>query len=207
MQTGNRRTCSWIFRSILYELQITDLFPYQHTIEESNSFISDTIKIYYIGEFGYYWIFPRNPQKKEVNVGIFFVKDFDYNLKNLLVDFEKKHNITGKVNYITGGLVPLGLQKPFKYDNILFVGDASVGSFPITGQGIYRALLSGDIAGKCIAHNIVNRYPYLLNKMFIKWDVICKFLISANLVFRNINTNLVIKNFHYFMKFGAKVLH
>ena len=58
----------------------------------NNNFISDTIKIYYIGEFGYYWIFPRNPEKKEVNVGIGFVKNFDYNLKNLLEEFEKNQN-------------------------------------------------------------------------------------------------------------------
>ncbi|MCJ7570715.1 MAG: NAD(P)/FAD-dependent oxidoreductase [Candidatus Thermoplasmatota archaeon] len=180
---------------------------YQHTIEDSNCFISDTIKIYYIGEFGYYWIFPRNPEKKEVNVGIGFVKNFGYSLKNLLEEFEKKQKITGKINYVTGGLLPIGLQRPFKYKNILFVGDASAGTFPPTGQGIYRALLSGDAAGKCIAHNQVNRYPYMLNKMFIKWDVILKFFTSANLVCRNINPNLVIKNFEYLFKFGVRISH
>ena len=180
---------------------------YQHTIEDSNCFISDTIKIYYIGEFGYYWIFPRNPEKKEINVGIGFIKNFGYNLKNLLVEFEKKQNITGKINYITGGLLPVGLQKPFKYKNILFVGDASVGSFPITGQGIYRSLLSGDLAGKCIAYNKVHRYPHLLNKMFIKWDIISKFFISVNLICKNINTNLVIKNFEYLIRLGSNISH
>jgi flavin-dependent dehydrogenase len=180
---------------------------YQHTIEDSNCFISDTIKIYYTGKFGYYWIFPRNPQKKEVNVGIGFAKDFGYNLKNLLEEFKEKQNITGKVNYVTGGLIPVGLQRPFKYKNILFVGDASVGCFPPSGQGIYRALLSGDIAGRCIAHNQVNRYSHMINAMFIKWDVIGKVLTSANLISRNINPNLVLKNFEYFIKFGVKMLH
>jgi flavin-dependent dehydrogenase len=180
---------------------------HQHTIEDSNCFISDTIKIYYIGECGYYWIFPRNPKKKEVNVGIGFAKDFGLNLKNLLEEFEKKQNITGKINYVTGGLIPVGLQRPFKYKNILFVGDASAGSFPTSGQGIYRALLSGDVAGKCIAHNRINRYPYMINKMFIKWDLICKVFTSASLVFRDINPKLVLKNFDYFIKLGARLSH
>jgi flavin-dependent dehydrogenase len=108
---------------------------------------------------------------------------------------------------VTGGLIPVGLQRPFKYENILFVGDASVGSFPSTGQGIYRALLSGDVAGKCIAHNQVNRYPHMINKMFIKWDLICKVFTSTNLIFRNINPQLVLKNFEYYIKFGASMLH
>ncbi len=180
---------------------------YQQTIEDSNCFISDTIKIYYIGEFGYYWIFPRNPDKKEVNIGIGFIKNFGYNLKNLLEDFKINQNITGKVNYITGGLIPIGLQRPFKYNNILFVGDASAGTFPPTGQGNYRALLSGDVAGKCIAFNQVNKYPYMLYKMFIKWDVICKIFTTTNLICRNINPDLVIKNFEYLIKFGVRILH
>jgi flavin-dependent dehydrogenase len=180
---------------------------YQHTIEDSNCFIHDTIKVYYISEFGYYWIFPRNPRKKEVNVGVGFTKDFGYNLKNLLEEFEKKQNITGKINYVTGGLIPVGLQRPFKYKNILFVGDASAGSFPPTGQGIYRALLSGDAAGKCIALNQADKYPHMINKMFIKWDVICKFFASSNLVFRCINHNLALKNFDYFIKFGETMRH
>ena len=180
---------------------------YQQTIENSNYFISDTIKIYYIGEFGYYWIFPRDPKKKEVNVGIGVDKDFGYNLKNLLEEFKRKQNITGKVNYVTGGLVPIGLQRPFKNKNILFVGDTSAGSFPISGQGIYRALLSGEVAGKCIAHNQVNRYPYILNKMFIKWDVIYKLFRPINLICTNINPNLALKMLEYLIKYNAKASH
>jgi len=180
---------------------------YQQTIENSNYFISDTIKIYYIGVFGYYWIFPRDPKKKEVNVGIGVVKDFGYNLKNLLEEFKRKQNITGEVNYVTGGLVPVGLQRPFKYKNILFVGDTSAGSFPSSGQGIYRALLSGEVAGKCIAHNQVHRYPYILNKMFIKWDVMYKLFRPINRICININPNLALKMLEYWIKFNAKVSH
>jgi flavin-dependent dehydrogenase len=180
---------------------------YQHTIENSNCFTPDTIKIYYIGEFGYYWIFPRDPNKKEVNVGIGFMKEFGCNLKNFLEEFEKKQNITGKINYVTGGPIPIGLQRPFKYKNILFVGDTSVGSFPPSGQGIYRALLSGNAAGRCIANNQVNKYPHIINEMFLKWDIICKFFTSANIVFRNINLNLVLKNYDYLIKFGTTMTH
>jgi len=37
---------------------------YQQTLEDSNYFISDTLKVIYTGNGGYYWIFPRDPKKK-----------------------------------------------------------------------------------------------------------------------------------------------
>ena len=41
---------------------------YQQTLEDANCFISDVVKIFYTGNFGYFWIFPRNPKKKEINL-------------------------------------------------------------------------------------------------------------------------------------------
>ena len=175
---------------------------YQQTLEDSNCFTSDTIKVFYTGDYGYYWIFPRNPKKKEVNVGLGFSKDFNLNLKEHLEQFKEEQNIQGKINYTTGGLIPLGLQKPLKYRNILFVGDAGVGSFPFTGQGIYRALMSGDIAGICIAQKKADKYPYKIYQQFIKWDVIGKNYTYISYILREINPSLVLKMFNYFISFS-----
>ena len=49
---------------------------YQETLEESNSFVLDMLKIIYFKEFGYYWIFPRNPEKREINLGVGIFGDF-----------------------------------------------------------------------------------------------------------------------------------
>jgi len=159
-------------------------------------FIKDTIKIWYVSDIGYYWIFPKNPEKKEINVGyglydIKKIKNENINLKKKLEKFKKENSIIGKIKYEIGGMIPIGLQYPLKYKNILFVGDAGVGCFPFQGQGIYRALLSGDLAGKCIVRNKINKYPYYAKKLFIKWDLIGKsFLFLCNVSFK-LNKDLV----------------
>ena len=177
---------------------------YQQTLEDSNAFIADTAKVFYTGIFGYYWIFPRDPTKKEINVGIGLFGKFSCELKEMVEKFKQEQGIEGKISYVTGGLIPGGLQRPLRYRNILFVGDAGVGTFPFTGQGIYRALMSGDMAGACIAKNRVNKYPHIINQDFIKWDLIGKTFIKVNSYLRNINPKLVLTSLNYFI--GANEL-
>jgi len=145
---------------------------YQQTLEDSNYFNKNTVKMFLTINNGYFWIFPRNPEKKEINLGVGISNKKNIDLKKNLEEFKKNHNITGKINYTLGGLIPIGLQKPFLYKNILFVGDSGVGTMPITGEGIYRALLSGDIAARCIAKDNIKRYPYVIYRNFIKWQIL-----------------------------------
>jgi flavin-dependent dehydrogenase len=179
---------------------------FQHTIENCNVFNSKNVKIFYSKKFGYFWIFPRDPQKKEVNVGVGFIQDFGYDLKKTLEEFKQQHGIVGTVSYVSGGLIPMGLQPPLKYKNILFVGDAGVGTFPFSGQGIYRALLSGHTAGRLIAGGKENTYPYIIKKMFIKWDIIGKSFILINLWLRKINEQFVLYSLNKFISVD-KLLH
>ncbi|MBU0498222.1 MAG: NAD(P)/FAD-dependent oxidoreductase [Candidatus Thermoplasmatota archaeon] len=172
---------------------------YQQSITDCNVFVSDLVQIQYSEKFGYFWVFPRDPLKKEVNLGIGFIGDFGYNIKQMLEEYKSQRNITGSVEYVVGGLIPLGLQRPFKHRNILFVGDAGVGAFPFSGQGIYRALLSGDTAGKLIASGNAHQYPHMINKMFIKWDMLGKMFIYANYVFRRIDDSLVLYSLNNFI--------
>lgn len=174
---------------------------YQQTLENSNFFVADTIRLFYTGSGGYYWIFPRNPEKKEINLGIGLFGKNNFNLKEMLEEFKEKNQISGKVNYVTGGLVPVGLQRPLIYKNILFVGDAGVGTFPFTAQGIYRALISGDVAGKCIANNYPKKYPYIMQQKFIKWDLIGKTFLKVNAPFGKINSKLVLILLNKFQSF------
>jgi len=173
---------------------------YQQTLENCNCFVSDTVKIIFTESFGYYWIFPRDPEKKEVNLGFGVLGNYTVNLKDMLEKFKEEQNIKGRINYVVGGLIPAGLQKPLQYKNILFVGDSGVGTFPLTGQGIYRALLSGDIAGECIARGYPEKYSYIIMKEFIKWDVIGKTFIRMNYVFRKVGSRAVLTSLKYFMK-------
>ena len=180
---------------------------YQQTLEDCNVFISDTIKIIFMGSFGYFWIFPRDSEKREVNLGVGVMGIDNINLKELLEKFKEEHEITGKINYVLGGFVPAGLQKPLKYKNILFVGDAGAGAFPLTGQGIYRALLSGDRAGMCIARGYPEKYPKITTQDFIKWDVIGKTYLRMNYVLRKIGPEAVLTTLKYFISSTSLVFH
>jgi flavin-dependent dehydrogenase len=148
---------------------------YQQTLEQSNSFLSDTLKVFFSDALGYYWIFPRDPTKMEINVGVGTLRTVkNIKLKHLLESFKESQHIAGIINYTTGGLVPTGLQRPLMYKNILFVGDTGVGAHPILGKGIYRALYSGEIAANCIAKGCPEKYPKIITQEFIKWDLIGK---------------------------------
>lgn len=164
---------------------------YQQTLECSNCFNPHLVKISFMGLFGFYWIFPRNSEKKEVNIGLGILDNVKCNLKEMLESFKQEQKIEGKINYVTGGLVPLGLQTPLKKRNILFVGDAGVGAFPLNGEGIYRALISGDVAGECIAYGYPDKYPILISRKFIKWDLVGKTWLRINHVLRRIGPKAV----------------
>ena len=179
---------------------------YQQTLENSNHFISNTIKVIHSDFGGYFWIFPRNPLKKEINLGLGSFLKFDYNLKEMLEKFKEEQKIEGKINYITGGLIPLGIQRPLRYDNILFVGDAGVGTFPLSGQGNYRALISGDMAGKFLAMNKPKKYGHMMNIIFLRWDLICKSFFLPNMVFKRINSKLILAFLNFYLDF-LKVAH
>jgi len=178
---------------------------YQQTLENASCFQPDTIKIFFVKSRGYFWIFPRDPEKKEVNLGVGFFGNYDYGLRNKLNAFKEEHHITGTVNYVVGGLIPLGLQRPFLYKNILFVGDTGVGAFPFSGQGIYRALLSGDIAGRCIAQNKIKKYPHIIRKEFTQWDMVGSTFIKMNSVFQKINPSLFFASLNFLIKIGGQL--
>lgn len=178
---------------------------YQETLENANCFVSDTIRIVFSRLGGYFWVFPRDPGKNEVNVGVGMFGDFDYNLQDLLQEFKQEQHIMGTVNYVVGGLIPLGLQRPFLYKNILFVGDTGVGAFPFSGQGIYRALMSGEIAGRCIAQKNITKYPRIIRKEFMQWDVMGSFFIRTNLLFRKINPVLFYHTLNFFARGGKEL--
>ena len=183
-------------------------YTYQQTIEDCNYFVSSTVKIISTEDCsGYYWIFPRDPEKKEVNIGVGVIADASHNLKEMLEWFKEKQGISGKINYVTGGLIPAGIQKPLKYKNILFVGDAGVGTFPLSGQGIYRALLSGETAGKCIAMNHPEKYPKYMYQYFIKWDVIGKNALRVTKILNKVGEKAVLYFYHNFLDYWYMLQH
>lgn len=162
---------------------------YQETVRNCNVFNAHTIKIYYFGKVGYYWIFPRDPTKKEVNVGVGLLGTSYHNLPGLLHSFKQQKKITGSVSYYAGGVIPLGLQRPLQTKNILFVGDAGVGTFPYLGEGIRRSLINGEIAADCIVKNKIGQYSQKMMQRFFLWDFIGKLGIKTSNVVSRISEN------------------
>ena len=85
---------------------------YQETLENANCFSCDTIRIMFSRFGGYFWIFPRNPEKNEVNVGVGMLGDSVSNLREMLREFKEEQRITGTVNYVVGGLIPQPHSSP-----------------------------------------------------------------------------------------------
>jgi flavin-dependent dehydrogenase len=178
---------------------------YQQTLQNASWYVSDTIRIVYDAHGGYFWVFPRDPTKKEINVGVGFSYQTHWNLKELLEEFKAKEGITGTIDHVTGGYIPIGLQYPLRYKNIFFVGDAGIGTYPLTGQGIYRAFLSGDVLGECIAMKRPSRYPHHMMRLFMKWDILGKSFLRSIHVIERIDAQATLRcwNMMYsFIKFA-----
>jgi len=180
-------------------------YGYQQTLTNCSAYEEKTLKIFFENNGGYYWIFPRHPETREVNLGIGLYLHNHVKLPALLEEFKKEHHITGTIDYSIGGFIPAGLQYPLRYKNIIFVGDAGVGTLPMNGQGIYRALMSGDIAGKYIAQQNLKGYVREIMREFIKMDIIGKTLVRWNSLLYHINPTLVLSSWNYYELFNEKL--
>lgn len=99
--------------------------------------------------FGYSWVVPTH---EFVIVGTgSFMKGYN------TAELQKSHDAlctnlsVGAALKRRGAYVPIGglnKQVDYPYENIVFVGDAAGLANPLTGEGIYHALLSGFLASK-----------------------------------------------------------
>jgi len=111
---------------------------------------------------GYGWVFPK---KNHVNIGIGQIQsttqtDNKINLKKVFEDYiillkEAKiipNNLIS--NKVKGGAIPIyPLEKTYS-DRILLCGDAAGFINPISGEGIYYAMASGEIAAGVISESL-----------------------------------------------------
>ncbi len=95
---------------------------------------------------GYAWLFPKGDT---ANVGV-GVSPADA-AKPALEHFYERLRVEGRIGSILGttaGRIPVGGPLETIKGNLLLVGDAAGQTHPITGAGIYHALLAGSIAGR-----------------------------------------------------------
>jgi geranylgeranyl reductase family protein len=115
------------------------------------------------GIFGYGWVFPK---KQHINIGIGMLIPKKYvkeSKKNILDVYKDYFNILKEnkvlpenleIGKCRGGALPFfPLDKTFS-DRVLIVGDAAGFINPLTGEGIYYAMTSGEIAAKVINESL-----------------------------------------------------
>jgi len=104
---------------------------------------------------GYAWIFPKGNYS---TIGLGKFKNVKDDYKKLLLDFCKSKDIEVKNEKILGFPIPNGsyLKSSVIDDNKILVGDAGGLVDPISGEGIYYALLSGKFSAESIIEKLKN---------------------------------------------------
>ncbi len=110
----------------------------------------------YIGDIqlGYSWIVPY-PQNIAIGTGIFLNKTDHSTLITKHEALCRKMHLPCSAQR-RGAFVPIGNaaeQIMYPYENIVVIGDAAGLANPLTGEGIYHAILSGYYAGKSYLKN------------------------------------------------------
>jgi len=107
-------------------------------------------------EGGYAWFFPKG---RTANAGVGVVTSKASQLSNLLGKFldslmESKTLQEIQVVSKTGGFIPCEPRQKIVLGNVLLIGDAAGHAHPITGAGIFNAVMAGEIAGRIAAEAV-----------------------------------------------------
>ena len=117
------------------------------------------------GLYGYGWVFPK---KKHLNIGVgrlFPIEKIPEKKRNLLDVYKEYFNTlkemkiipeTLEIGHCSGGALPFGPLEKTYGNRVLLVGDAAGFTNPLTGEGIYYAMRSGEIAAKVINESLSN---------------------------------------------------
>ena len=117
---------------------------------------------------GYAWLFPKNDL---ANVGVSLDLRLGGSAATALEEFQQylinEGVISEEVLRTTGGAIPIGGPRiRTQQKNLMLVGDAAGHTHPISGEGIFQAIVSGKIAGSLAADsvrmgdlNVLTQYP------------------------------------------------
>ena len=110
---------------------------------------------------GYAWIFPKGDH---LNVGVYSLSSAAGLTRSRLLSYVKSRLGVDTVDGVTGQYLGIGAgENPVEYvqadlrDRVFLVGDAGGFVDPLTGEGIYGALVSGQAAAKAILAELRER--------------------------------------------------
>jgi len=135
------------------------MLAFQETISKQKPYKDYSLVFFYpYITNGYGWVFPKS---NTINIGIGSVPATDsLNDSDLREKYEKFKNDIKSLGFISGkektlkrisGMAPCsGIQHPCSISNFVFAGDAAGLCNPVTGAGIYNAVLSSGIISEHI---------------------------------------------------------
>jgi geranylgeranyl reductase family protein len=170
---------------------------------------------FYFGDMpqGYGWIFPR---KKNASVGIGISMKYSARAGKMLAGFLETLGIPAKlVEQAKGRRIPLfspWAHRPYYRKNILLVGDAASFVDPITGEGIYYAIKSGEAAAQAIISTLpggclASAYAAalkkdILNELHAAWKISVPLYKFPRASFAFYEYNDRVRNLHFNISMG-----
>ncbi|HEY8875906.1 MAG TPA: geranylgeranyl reductase, partial [Desulfosporosinus sp.] len=124
---------------------------------------------------GYAWLFPKNDL---ANVGVSLDLRLGGSVATALEEFQQYLIHEGVIREdmlrTTGGAIPIGGPRiRTQQNNLMLVGDAAGHTHPISGEGIFQAIVAGNIAGSLAVDsiqtgdlNVLTQYPEQCSKRF-----------------------------------------
>jgi flavin-dependent dehydrogenase len=132
---------------------------------------ADSITIKFLPHFeGYIWSFPRNDH---LSVGICgsMSSHTSSELRGHLQTFVEKHNIETEGAKFYSHVLPSPQERTLSQRNVLgrnwaLVGDAAAWVDPLTGEGLFYAIRSGELLGRSLAEGCPEKYPAWIKAAF-----------------------------------------
>lgn len=132
---------------------------------------ADFITIKFLPHFeGYIWSFPRNDH---LSVGICgsMSSHTSTELRGHLQTFVEKHNIATESAKFYSHVLPSPQERTLSQRNVLgrnwaLVGDAAAWVDPLTGEGLFYAIRSGELLGRSLAEGCPEKYPAWIKAAF-----------------------------------------
>jgi flavin-dependent dehydrogenase len=145
------------------ELEMTQGYFVPQTAEQ--------IIIKFLPEFeGYIWSFPR---ADHLSLGICgsMASHTSTELRNHLHNFAAGENVRTAGAKFYSHVLPSPLERTFSDRNVIgknwaLIGDAAAWVDPLTGEGLYYAMRSGELLGKSIAEGCPEKYPARVKASF-----------------------------------------
>src|SRR5436305_1629171 len=132
---------------------------------------ADSITIKFLPQFeGYIWSFPRNDH---LSVGICgsMSSHTSAELRNHLQTFVEKQNIPTEGAKFYSHVLPSPQERTLSRRGVIgknwaLVGDAAAWVDPLTGEGLFYAMRSGELLGRSLAEGCPEKYPARVRAAF-----------------------------------------